>query len=340
MAERNTQSRSEKLRAKRGSKSKRTPARKPRASQRAYQKMPPVLMRGGLNNMAQNKRKRRGKIPKRRFDIALSSPGVEMRLPAVPAIGLGWRFLSAVLAFGLLMLLYHLWTSPLYQVQEAELEGNHYLSDETINRTLNLYNKPIFLVDPEQIEADLKNAFRGLLVNSTVKIIWPTTVIVTVQERAPVIAWEQDGETRWVDAEGVAFDPIGENDTLIKVSASAPPPIPPGIEDDQTPSQGELNALEELLLSEYLMTPEMAAAIMIMHEKTPKKAYLTYNPRRGLGWHDSKQGWDVYFGVDITNIQEKLIVYRAIKAQLKEDGISPMLISIEHVHAPYYRLEQ
>ena len=91
-----------------------------------------------------------------------------------------------VLAVGLFILLYHLWTAPLYQVQAAELEGNHYLNTETINRVLNLYNKPIFTVDPQQMESDLQRAFPSLLVDSSVQIILPATVIVTIQERQPV----------------------------------------------------------------------------------------------------------------------------------------------------------
>ena len=108
-------------------------------------------MRGGFASMAQPKKKKKSKAPKRRYDIALSSPGVEIRLPAMPSIRLGWRLVSAALARGLLFLLYHFWTAPIYQVQAAELEGQHYLNSETVNRMLNLYNKPIFMVDPQQM---------------------------------------------------------------------------------------------------------------------------------------------------------------------------------------------
>ena len=141
MAERKITSRSENLREKRENKANRTPARKPRVPQSASQNMPPVLMRGGFTSMASLKQKRKGKNPKRRFDIALSSPGVEIRLPALPSVSLGWRLLSAVMATGLLVLFYHLWTSPLYQVQVAELEGNQFLDNETVNQVINLYQQ-------------------------------------------------------------------------------------------------------------------------------------------------------------------------------------------------------
>ena len=147
MADRNT-SRSERIRAKRENKGARSSARKARTTQGTSRSTPPVLMRGSLVNMAQPKPKKKSRTPKRRFDIELSSPGVEIRLPAVPAVNLGWRMLSGILAAGLLIIFYHLWTSPLYQVQAAELEGNHYLNVEIVNRVINLYNKPIFTVSP------------------------------------------------------------------------------------------------------------------------------------------------------------------------------------------------
>ncbi len=340
MFEQKNTPRSENLRAKRNS-SKRSPARKPRTFHSEFaSKMPPVLMRNSFTPVAQPKRKKKSKSPKRRYDIALSSPGVEIRLPTMPSIKLGWRLVSVALVAGLLFLLYHFWTAPIYQVQAAELEGNHYLNSETVNRMLNLYNMPIFMVDPQQMETDLRRAFPGLMVDTSVQIVLPATVIVTIQEREPVVAWEQGSEMMWVDADGVSFDPIGENDSLTLVSASGSPPAPIVIPDEQEKLEDERNPLDEILTPEAFMSPEMVVAILTMDNQAPDGVPLAYDPQHGLGWHDKNRGWDVYFGMDITNIDEKLIVYKAIRKQLKADGISPVMISVEYIHAPYYRLEQ
>lgn len=339
MAERKNNSRSDKLRAKRKTNT-RSPARKPRTfNSDSASKMPPVLTRSNQTNMAQPKRKKKSKTPKRRYDIALSSPGVEISLPAMPSVRLGWRLFSAAIAIALLGLLYHFWTAPVYQVQAAELEGNHYLNSDTVNRMLNLYNKPIFMVDPQQMESDLQRAFPGLMVDASVQIVLPASVIVTVQEREPVIAWEQGGEMIWVDTNGISFDPIGENDSLVKVFATGLPPAPLVI-DDQEDRLDESNPLDEILTPEAFMTPEMVVAILTMSEQAHQGVPLKYDPQHGLGWYDKNRGWDVYFGMDIFNIDEKLVVYKAIRKQMKADGISPVMISIEHIHSPYYRLEQ
>ena len=339
MADRKTLSRSDRIRAKNKNKVKRSSTRKSRTPQWTSHSMPPVLMRKDFTTMARPNSKGKGRRPKRHFDIALSSPGVEIRLPAFPAISLGWRLLSVVLAVGLFVLLYHLWTSPLYQVQAAELEGNHYLNHEDVNQMLNLYNKPIFMIDPQQIEMDLQRAFRDLLVDSSIQVIWPATVIVTVHERQPIIAWEQGGETVWVDAEGVSFDPVDENTDLIKVSAAGEPPAPIIFKNSQANDQEELDNVEENFEPTAFMSSEMVAAIVTAEDYLPSNTTLNFDPKHGLGWHDKKRDWDIYFGMDVSNIEQKLIVYKSIRAQLKQENVSPALISVEHLHAPYYRLE-
>jgi hypothetical protein len=55
---------------------------------------------------------------RRRFDLSLNSPGVEMRLPAIPQIRFGWRLLSffllAAFSYGLFT-----WNSAGFRVQAA-----------------------------------------------------------------------------------------------------------------------------------------------------------------------------------------------------------------------------
>jgi hypothetical protein len=291
-------------------------------------------------SMAQPRSKKKAKrgTQKRRYDIALSTPGVEIRLPAIPSVRLGWRLVSFILAGSLLLVLYHLWTAPLYQVQFAELQGSQYLSGETVNRLLNVYNKPIFELDPQQMEENIRFAFPGLLKDVSVQVGLPATVIVSVEEREPVISWEQDGKIRWIDSDGIAFDPISENEALVQVIASASPPTPVVIPEDPNDSNEGSNPLEAVLSPEAFMFPEMVTGIMLMSDQAPEGVPLVYDPQHGLGWH-TRSGWDVYFGVDVADIDQKLVVYDAIVKQLKEDGISPVLISVEFVHAPYYRLE-
>jgi hypothetical protein len=59
----------------------------------------------------------------------------------------------------------------------------------------------------------------------------------------------------------------------------------------------------------------------------------------GLGWNDGF-GWVVFFGKDTEEMDQKLKVYRVLAKRLKKENPRPELISVEYLHAPYYRLER
>ena len=47
---------------------------------------------------------------------------------------------------------------------------------------------------------------------------------IHVKERVPVSVWSQDDVTRWISADGVAFEPKGEAEGLVSISAAGNPP--------------------------------------------------------------------------------------------------------------------
>ena len=342
-----TTPRSEQVRARRKSAAK-TPRLKKRGKPAAAaaaprREFPAVVVRTGKFTMAQPKRKRKIKRPRRRYDIAVGGvPGTTMSLPAVPSIRLGWRLLSLVITVMLGLLLYHLWTAPLYRVQEITLQGNTYLAQDLVERALAVNGEPIFAVAPRDLEHELHKAFPGLLVEASVRVGLPAQVVVTVQEREPALIWEQDGKTLWIDADGYAFAPAGKNPGLMAVSAETAPPTPLTAEaqpEDAATPEAEADPLVEVLSPKLFMSPQMVAGILKFHELVPGVDHLTYDAEHGFGWHDPKRDWDVYFGMDLSNVAEKLNMYYAIRADLRKQGIQPAMVSVEHLHAPYYRLE-
>jgi len=293
--------------------------------------MPPVMVRGsGYISAPQPGSKRKPKAPKRRYDIALASPGVEMRLPSIPMVKLGWRALSFVLVIGLVALLYSMWTSPTFQVQMVDVKGASRLTASDINRSLNIYNQPIFTIIPNQLANHLMANYRELL-DVAVKISLPAKVIVTINERTPLIEWTQESLVQWIDGDGFAFPTRGQVAQLVKVQAYASPPKPAvTLEDDIL--------LDTMIAPKAFMTSELVNGILTMRAQAPANSNLVYDPTYGLGWSDSR-GWDVYFGSDVAEIETKLRVYQAVVDKLQTEGITPALINVEHVHAPYYRME-
>ena len=303
--------------------------RKPRKQKSAQAKQPPVVMRGdwmGINLGA----KARTRPVKRRYDVALSTPGAEIRLPAIPVISVGWRWLSGLLTFVLGFGIYSLWTSPTFQVRAVEVEGIRRLAAADINAVAAVSDQPVFVVDPAEIKEDLELAFPELS-SVTVEVGIPASIKVKVVERQPVLSWQEGDESVWVDSYGIAFPQRGEGGPAVKVVADSAPPAPPsGVEEDLETTQAQL--------SQRFIPSQLVSAILAMSTQAPEDTPLLYTAEHGLGWKD-KSGWSVYFGTNVDDIEMKLQMYEAILRRMKKESIHPELISVEYLHAPYYRLE-
>jgi hypothetical protein len=325
-------SRSQSVRERR-SKTNSQPAKNARASHEiTTQGLPPVMVRGGGYTTSQaRKPKRKAKNVKRRFDVALATPGVEIRLPSIPAVRLGWRIVSFGMVAGLVALLSHLLRSPLYQVQMVDIQGAVRLTSEDINRSLNIYNKSVFDLMPEQMVETLQSTYPELK-EVSVQIGLPAKVMVTLDERVPLINWVEASSVQWVDAEGFAFAPRGEAESLVTVDAHDSPEIPVQIEGDGA-------SLGSFVAPKVFLPTDLVQAVLTLGPQVPEGRNIVYDSLHGLGWNDVR-GWDVYFGMDVADLQEKLLVYSAIVEQLQAEGLTPALINVEHIHAPFYRLER
>jgi len=183
--------------AQRGIKSLGFNKRKSAQEVRSRRPMPPVMVRGVDRRGNKSNGKRRTKRIKRRFDIALSTPnnpGVEIRLPSLPVFKIGWRFLSIIMVSCLVLLFYFLWNSPMFQVSSIDVKGALRLTPEVIASSLNVSDKPIFSIDPAQLEEALSNTF-SQLTEISVQIKFPAQVFVEVIERVPMISWTLDDDS-------------------------------------------------------------------------------------------------------------------------------------------------
>lgn len=288
---------------------------------------PPVMMRGwGPGESASSHRK--GTRARRRYDVALSTPGAEIRLPSLPAVRIGWRLVSSLLVGILVFTLYSIWNAPMYKVSAVEVEGLRRLSSFDINTVANVAGKSVFEVDPGQIKRDLQLAFMELE-HVAVDISLPAVVTVSLVERQPVLVWEEDGRAMWIDSKGVAFPPRGEEGPSIRVRA----------EDVPLSTASDLEADEQgESLTRYL-PPHLVSAILAISVQAPEDTPLVYTNDHGLGWKDSR-GWEVYFGMDTDDMEMKLRVYKTLVKSLRQEKIQPELISVEYVHAPYFRMER
>lgn len=287
--------------------------------------MPPVMVRYSTTGLPLKIRKK--VKTRRRYDLALSVPGAEIRLPSIPQIQVGWRLASGVLVVALVILLYHLWTSPLYRVGLAKVIGLQRMSIRDVNAVLDMTDELIFAVDAGLLQEELQDTFPEFLLVS-VKVEWPNSVSVTIEERQPILAWKQDGRTVLVDPNGVAFPMRSQTERIpsMVIESLVSPPV---VEQDM--DIGEDSPIR-------FMSVELVSAILSISAQAPQNTPLIYDSIHGLGWKDTR-GWEVYFG-NVSDMNIKLLVYKALVDYIGRESINPVLVSVEYVHNPYYRLEQ
>lgn len=271
---------------------------------------------------------------RRRYDIAMSAPygrssrggGRALEIPAIriPPLAYGPRWISFLILAACVGLMYAISTSDTYLVRQATILGNQRIQADELEMAMGIWNQPSFAINPAQVEYNLLVSYPELA-SVQVQVGLPAEIIVQVQERVPAIAWQQSGQTVWVDAQGYAFPPRGLADGLAVVQADGIPALPANFDITQT------------IGARPFMTPEMAHAITTLAPTMPEGASLVYNPEYGLGWQDPL-GWQVYFGPRADNMPVKLNVYLSLVEYLLQRDIQPELISVEFPSAPFYRM--
>jgi cell division protein FtsQ len=270
----------------------------------------------------------------RRFDIAMSAPygrptpvagAKKSAALAMPKIAFGPRWASSILMMLCVAGLYLMTSDNYFTVSYANVLGNNRVSAEEISSAMGAMGKPAALLSPAEIEYNILNAFPDIA-TAHIEINLPADVVVTVTERQPVAAWQQDGQTVWVDAQGYAFPPRGFVEGLVTVSAVGAPPGPDNV--DAAQQVGAHPFLNE----------EMAAALLVISPRVPQGSTLVYDPRYGLGWTDPR-GWQAYFGHTHGDVNTKIQIYQGMVDYLSKQGIAPKLISVEYPDAPFYRTE-
>ena len=327
-----------------GKKSKNVPVAASRST-------PPVLSRSFSAEAPVIERRSARKIRKR-YDVAIGSSGVEMRLPSLPAVRFSRRWIYLLVVVLLAGGVYFAWNASFFKVTTADVQGAIRIRSDVINTVLNISGKPIFTLKPDELSQTLAEAFPEFS-SINISISLPNHVVVSVEERKPVLTWRQADQVKLVDAQGYSFPLRLEATGVISplVEASGPPPgLLVSAQSDTDWLNGQIQgtvkkklgedgrAVEKRIIgAQPFLKPEMVAAILSTSPQVPTGASLAYDPRHGLGWQDPR-GWQVFLG-DAQQMDLKLNIYTAILDRLANEGIQPTLISVEHVHRPYYRLE-
>jgi hypothetical protein len=237
--------------------------------------------------------------------------------------------------------LFLIWKAPVFQVNTMQAVGLKRLTVSDLNAVMKTLGKSVFTINSRSLDKSLRQAFPELA-KISVKVNLPASIKVVVTERVPIIDWVQDGNDSWVDAQGVSFPPRGEAaQPLVKVEGHGTPPS-----GAQSIAPVDLQTLpadqtsESAIISPTLkLSADLVSAILALGAKMPADTLLVYDSEHGLGWNDPN-GWEVFFGAEDQDMEMKLAVYQALVDRLESEGIQPAMISVEYVHAPYYRMER
>jgi hypothetical protein len=292
------------------------------------QDIPPVMARVTKNPSA-GSRSRQSRTLKRRFDLSLGVTGAEARLPSFPVVKFGWRFVSGIMFLLMAVCLFNVWNSPAFKIDSIQVEGVKRLTQGDINTVLGIIGESIFLVSPSEMEENLIRAFPEL-VSAEFQVSLPADIIIRIDEREPILSLIYDGTEYWVDPEGVAFNPRGNPGDLIRVEVQGDLPVLQQTVEMET---------ELPLAPRFSIDPELVTSVQSIGETLPESSLILYDEEHGLGWYDPK-GWQVYFGLGNSDIDMKLKVYNSLVEKLVQEGVYPSLVSVEHVHAPYFWMEQ
>ena len=300
--------------------------RRERARKEATRPAPPVTTRA-KKAVSKPKRKSGRTSNARRFQVALLpvAPDTDLRGIRVARPRLGPRLFSFffVALFG--TALYLAFNLPQLRAGQAQVVGNQMLSPEEINSVLNIAGQPTFLLIPSSLETHLRLNFPEL-VSVNVDVSLPNIVSIYVNERRPVIRWEQGGGFTWISEDGVAFRPRGEAPGLISVVALSAAPV-------------EGNVSPNPLTPAPFISSEMVQAIKGLAGHVPPGMTILYDASFGFGWNDPR-GWRVYFGTSANDVELKMRVYESMVNSLTQRGIRPALINVTYPTAPYYRMSQ
>ncbi len=261
---------------------------------------------------------KRKKTPRRRaHTVALPHEmGAEASLPALPVVRYGPRALTLILLVGWAFLAHRMWTSNEFAIRAAAVEGAELMSVAQVQSIAGLRGRSIFEVDPGAIERRLTSYAE--IDAAEVQVSWPNQVTIDIQERRPIVEWDDGGATWWLSESGVAFIQRGADAPLVKVRAEQP----------------VLDISQDAL--EPAIDPHILWGAVSLVERMPYAFDLSYSPEHGLAFDDPR-GWRVEFGMD-GDVDFKIEVYEAIADMLVDTGAVVDIVSVEDPSSPYYKL--
>lgn len=268
--------------------------------------------------------------PRKTHYYKLHNAGAEVHVRSLANFKVSAKTLSGFIALAGFVLIMFMAVSSSFKISAVELRGAQRVTALDLQTSLDLSNISMISIDPVKMIAQIQEAYPELS-NLRIKLVMPSKIVVSSVERVPIISWKSDKGTFWMDVEGVIFPARGDSIPPLSIQADENPPVPNAL----VQSSALPNAISTYPRQ---LDPLVLNAIMQLSARMPQEASFLYSQVDGLGWTDPR-GWKVYVGMDLTDLGTKISEYEAIVKQLDQQGIRPVMVSVEHVDAPFFRTE-
>lgn len=252
---------------------------------------------------------------RQRFNTTISLDGrPRLHLPSLRLIRTGARIPAILLLSISVWGLVTIYTAPDFQVIQPEVSGIQHLSPSRVRTIVGASGRSIFELDPAEINRLLESLPE--VVSAKVQVHWPNRVMIEIEERLPVLAWNDAGQTWLLYAEGFASYHRGTIPGLVHVHSltsvlKISDPLDPVIAREKIKAAYDLSLLLE------------------------NDGPLLYDERHGFGFQDER-GWMAYFGFT-GDMAAKFEIYEEIASLLDQEGYPATLISVEDLAGVFYR---
>ncbi len=195
----------------------------------------------------------------------------------------------------------------------------------------------VFAADPDQAAQQVA-ALPGVI-SATVNLEWPNQVLIQIEEDTPVAIWRQNGQSFWLNQEGVLIPARASSPGLLVIEAEtetpliAPPPEPTS-EATSEAAEGAEAAATPATTGLPFVPAEVLQGALQLRRLRPNIEALYYRPSGGLSYQDGR-GWRAYFGVG-EDMAQKLVVYETVVDRLLAANRAPQYISVSNPQKPFY----
>ncbi len=216
---------------------------------------------------------------------------------------------GVLLARGLACLVY-VFTDLGFYVYGADVKTMRYASPVVVYQQAGVEGFSAFFVQPAAVSERVRQL--PTIQSAVVRVRLPNRVTIEVIEREPVLLYQVQAETFWVDAQGFLMPAADAREDLVKLI------------DDSSSAQVDPQRVD----------PSLLHAIQQIRRDLPQIDTFRYQEPFGM-YFFSPEGWRVLLG-EAKTMDSKLLSWAALRQDLLRKKATVQEVDLRYQH-PYWR---